>query len=85
MFDVLNKVFIDVSFTTRGVGEREKARWMLKNYDGSKAIITADRGYYSYDLIELVNRNPHLDYLFRVPNNTSFKDVSKLPRIIMRV
>lgn len=79
LFDVLNKIFVDVSFTTRGVGEREKARWMLSQYDGRKAIITADRGYYSYDLIETVNRNPRLEYVFRTSNKNSFKEINELP------
>jgi hypothetical protein len=43
-----------------------------------RPILTADRGYPSYNLMETVNRNPNMDYLIRTPRN-SFYFLKDLP------
>ena len=76
LYDVLNKTYIDASINKN---ERAAVIAMINRYGGPKGIFMADRGYPSYNLIEYLNRNPLLDYLIRVPNTNSFKEVSELP------
>lgn len=77
MYDVLNKVYVDCILPERD--EREAAETMIKRYDGAPAILTADRGYPSYNLMETVNRNKNMEYLFRAPNINSFYFLKELP------
>lgn len=76
LYDVLNKTYIDASINEN---ERAAAISMINRYDGAKGIFMADRGYPSYNLVEYLNRNPLLEYLIRIPNTNSFKEVSELP------
>ncbi|SFU73936.1 IS4 family transposase [Butyrivibrio sp. INlla21] len=76
LYDVLNKTYVDASINEN---ERAAAISMTNRYDGPKGIFMADRGYPSYNLVEYLNRNPLLDYLIRVPNTNTFKEVSELP------
>ncbi|MBP5297807.1 MAG: IS4/IS5 family transposase, partial [Lachnospiraceae bacterium] len=39
----------------------------------------ADRGYPSYNLIGYLDKQPLFEYLIRVPNTNTFKEVSELP------
>ena len=68
MYDVLNKLYVDAILPYE-FDEREAAEAMIKRYDGAPAILTADRGYPSYNLMETVNRNPLMEYLIRTPNS----------------
>ena len=52
---------------------------MIKRYDGAPAILTADRGYPSYNLMETVNRNPLMEYLIRTTNSSTFYFLKDLP------
>lgn len=76
IFDVLNKVYVDAVLPEKD--ERDAAEAMIRRYDGPPAILTADRGYPSYNLMETVNRNPNMDYLIRTPGN-SFYFLKDLP------
>lgn len=76
LYDVLNKTYIDASI---GKNERREAISMIQRYTGPKAIFLADRGYPSYNLMEYIRRNPVLEYLIRMPNSSTFKEVSELP------
>lgn len=75
-YDVLNKTYIDASINEN---ERAAAISMINRYNGPKAIFMADRGYPSYNLIEYLHRQPLFEYLIRVPNTNTFKEVSELP------
>ncbi|MBR1641898.1 MAG: IS4 family transposase [Butyrivibrio sp.] len=76
MYDVLNKTYIDASI---GKNERSKAISMIDRYAGPKGIFIADRGYPSYNLIGHLDRQSLLEYLIRMPNSNTFKEVSELP------
>lgn len=76
LYDVLNKTYIDASINEN---ERAAAISMINRYNGPKAIFMADRGYPSYNLIEYLHRQPLFEYLIRVPNTNTFKEVSELP------
>lgn len=78
MYDVLNKLYVDAILPYE-FDEREAAETMIKRYDGAPAILTADRGYPSYNLMETVNRNPLMEYLIRTPNSNTFYFLKDLP------
>ena len=64
LYDVLNKLYVDAILPYE-FDERLAAETMVKRYTGKPAILTADRGYPSYNFMETVNRNPSMEYLFR--------------------
>lgn len=78
MYDVLNKLYVDAILPYE-FDEREAAETMIKRYDGAPAILTADRGYPSYNLMETVNRNPLMEYLIRTANSNTFYFLGDLP------
>ena len=78
MYDVLNKLYVDAILPYE-FDEREAAETMIKRYDGAPAILTADRGYPSYNIMETVNRNPFMEYLIRTPNSNMFYFLKDLP------
>ena len=78
MYDVLNRFYVDAILPYQ-FDEREAAEVMIKRYSGAPAILTADRGYHSYNLMETVNRNPSMEYLIRTPNRNTFYYLKDLP------
>ena len=78
LYDVLNSVYVDAILPYE-FDERKAAEVMIKRYDGAPAILTADRGYPSYNLMETVNRNPLMEYLIRATNSGTFYFVKDLP------
>lgn len=89
IYDVVNKIYVDAIVTPKAIvngkssamdiGERAVANRMIDRYNGSKAILTADRGYPGYNLLEHVNRNSNMEFLIRVPNKNTFKEITELP------
>ena len=89
IYDVVNKIYVDAIVTPKAIvdgkssamdiGERAVANRMIDRYNGPKAILTADRGYPGYNLLEHVNRNPNMEFLIRVPNRNTFKEITELP------
>ena len=73
------KVYDD-AFILPTPDERKAAYIMADRYEGEKAIVICDRGYYGYNMMEHFNRNDKLDFVMRSPGGKSaFKDVANLP------
>lgn len=80
MFDVLNKIYVDVHIEPRtGNNEPKAAREMAKRtLIDEKRIIICDRGYGGFNLIEHINRTPNADYLIRIKDNL-WNELSDIP------
>ena len=76
LYDLSNKLYIDASL---GGDERRQVAEMVDRYHGNRAILIADRGYTSYNMIEHIRRNPDLDYVIRAPHSSTFREINELP------
>lgn len=77
MYDVLNHIVLDVRIGKALGNERKLALEHLQEYDkykGEKAIITADRGYPSEELIEALE-NQGAYYVIRANKNEFWKEI----------
>ena len=69
MYDVLNRVYTDCIIQPKPkCNETGACTQMVRNNTFDKAILLADRGYASLNLLETIHRKDNIDYLFRVKN-----------------
>ena len=80
LYDTENRLVLDAVIDSKqGIDERSAAYIMIERYSGQKALLTGDRGYISYNLLEYIKRNGRFEFLFRTPNRNTFKEISDLP------
>lgn len=81
LYDLLNNTYQDCVFQPKSkMDERKAAIQMLKNLNCGPYIVTMDRGYTSFNMIENCNQLPNCHYLIRTKTGRSgFKEVTALP------
>lgn len=88
LYDVLNKVYIDACL--QPISQQDERDALNKMVDerefDEKSIITADRGYESYNTFIHLQRKENLDFLIRIKQDkTALKIVSDLPMTALDV
>ena len=80
LYDTENRLVLDAIIDSKqGMDERSAAYIMIERYSGQKALLSSDRGYISYNLLEYIKRNGRFEFLFRTPNRNTFKEINDLP------
>lgn len=81
IYDVLNKTYVDVLLQPRPKANEQRAfiEMLKRNSFKGKSIITADRGYESYNVIAHCINTPNMDFLLRVRNRGAMREIEKLP------
>lgn len=81
IYDVLNKTYVDVFLQPRPKANEQRAfiEMLKRNSFKGKNIITADRGYESYNVIANCINTPNIDFLLRVRNRGAMREIEKLP------
>lgn len=81
LYDLLNNTYQDCVFQPKSkMDERKAAIQMLKNSNCGPYIVTMDRGYTSFNMLENCNQLPNCYYLIRTKTGRSgFKEVAGLP------
>ena len=80
-YDLLNNTYQDCIFQPKSkMDERKAAVQMLKNLDCGPYIVTMDRGYSSFNMIENCNRLPNCFYIIRTKaGHGAVKEIAALP------
>jgi len=79
LYDILNKTYLDCIVQPKSkCNEIGACTDMVKANTFDKAILLADRGYGSLNLLETIHRTENLDYLFRIKNDW-LTEVKALP------
>lgn len=79
IYDILNKTYLDCIVQPKPkCNEMGACTDMVKSNAFDKAILLADRGYGSLNLLETIHRTDGLDYLFRIKNDW-LTEVKALP------
>ncbi len=79
LYDILNKTYLDCIVQPKPkCNEMGACTDIVKANTFDKAILLADRGYGSLNLLETIHRADNLDYLFRVKNDW-LTEVKALP------
>ena len=79
IYDLLNKVYFDCLVQPKPkCNEMGACTEMVRNNTFDKAILMADRGYGSLNLLETIHRTDNLEYLFRIKNDW-ITEVKNLP------
>lgn len=79
MYDILNKTYFDCIIQPKPkCNEMGACTEMVLNNTFDKAILLADRGYGSLNLLETIHRTEGLDYLFRIKNDW-LTEIKNLP------
>lgn len=79
LYDILNKTYLDCIIQPKPkCNEMGACTDMVKANTFDKAILLADRGYGSLNLLETIHRTDNLDYLFRIKNDW-ITEVKALP------
>lgn len=81
LYDLLDNTYQDCVFQPKSeMDERKAAVQMLKKLNCGPYIVTMDRGYTSFNMVENCNRLPNCHYLIRTKARRSgFKEVAALP------
>lgn len=83
LYDIQNRTYEDCVFQPKiQMDERTAALTMLKRLDTNNTpyIVTMDRGYDGFNMIENCNRLPNCNYVIRVKcNNVGIKEITSLP------
>ncbi len=79
IYDILNKTYLDCIVQPKPkCNEMGACTDMVKSNTFDNAILLADRGYGSLNLLETIHRTDGLDYLFRIKNDW-LTEVKALP------
>lgn len=79
LYDLINKTYLDCIVQPKPkCNEMGACTDMVKANTFDKAILLADRGYGSLNLLETIHRTDNLDYLFRIKNDW-LTEVKTLP------
>ena len=81
LYDLLNNTYQDCIFQPKSkMDERKAAVQMLKKLNCGPYIVTMDRGYTGFNMIENCNRLPNCYYVIRTKTGYgAFKEVAELP------
>lgn len=81
IYDLLNKTYVDALLQPRPKANEQLAftEMLKRNTFQGKNIITADRGYESYNVIAHCINTPNMDFLLRVRNCNGMRDIANLP------
>lgn len=81
LYDVMHRFYLDAEVQPKKrMDERDALLKMLKRFSlTGKSILTLDRGYESYNVIETLNRKENMYYCIRVKNN-GLRDITALPK-----
>ena len=81
MYDVLNKTVLDVDLRPRPKMDETGAfvSMLQRNTFSEKNIMIMDRGYESYNVFAHLMEKENVDFLCRVKNQKSMREIGKLP------